>query len=376
MMYLARIREAATHCDFGNAYDEMISDKFVGGLSNSKTRNSLLNKDKLTTAQAFEQASAKEAAENSSTVLGQNSVNKVSHSGFSSSSKPQFRPGSGKGNKKQDKKKKSDITCEKCTLKGHNANNCHTKCLYCKKEGHIVAMCRKKNKNVRNVEVDEGHDLDSREEYHNGSASAMNHVDVELSESSLFVGDSELPASSIVLGCTIPDADSDPALLPELPAMVLRGVNSVADAKLPASLCPEVCESPTTTCGDPVDPDELGHGEFTVCVNQSVNHVHKSSGEFSVLNSHKLPVTKTGEFFVNNSQNCCANNTNNVVFDNTGLNKISSESDLSERTESRVGPELEIKSIVMGSEKPLFKCVYKWDFGTHGVRYRSCCILH
>ena len=28
-LYLARIREAANHCDFGNAYDEMISDEMI-----------------------------------------------------------------------------------------------------------------------------------------------------------------------------------------------------------------------------------------------------------------------------------------------------------------------------------------------------------
>ena len=65
-LYLARIREAATHCEFGDAYDEMISDKFVGGLLNAKTRNSLLNEDKLATAQVFDTATAKEAAESSS----------------------------------------------------------------------------------------------------------------------------------------------------------------------------------------------------------------------------------------------------------------------------------------------------------------------
>ena len=343
-LYLARIREAATHCDFGDAYDEMISDKFVGGLSNAKTRNSLLNEDKLTTAQAFEKATAKEAAETSSTVLGQNAVNKVSHTRFSSN-KPQSRPGSGKVTKKQYQKGKNTVICEKCTFKGHSAEQCRTKCLYCKKEGHIVANCRKKDKKVRNVDADEGCVSDSREEYYTGAA--MNHVDfVELSESSQFrdpegisksVLSSELPASSIVLDCTVPDSAA------KLPAS-LQGVPDSA-AKLPASL-QGACESSTTTqvvhpqrCGKLVGPDNRGCGELTNDSIPSVNHVHEQSSKLPTENSHKI-VTKIDDFLVNTSENSL-------------INPVSREADLSGETQNFDMSELEINSVVKGSEKPM-----------------------
>lgn len=315
-LYLARIREAATHCEFNTSYDEMICDKFVGGLLNSKTRNSLLNEDGLTTAQAFDKATAKEAAETSSSLLGQNAVNQVSKQKFSSG-KPQSKPDSGNWNKKQFPQKtyqktyqKSEETCDRCTLKGHSSNKCRTKCRYCHNVGHIVANCMKKKRNVRNVDIDQGNDSDSGLDYQYGSA--MNFVELEhhivpppLSDCSTefpatspvleycttSTDCSELPASSNVEDCTVPDVMSE----------------------LPASSTGEDCLAPV--------PDSSC--ELTVCkitnsdtVTLSVNHIDRLS-----MDNHIV------------SNSCCVS-----------LNEY-------------YLPDSEINSIINGSEKPLLNVI-------------------
>ncbi len=323
-LYLARIREAATHCEFGDAYDEMISDKFVGGLLNAKTRNSLLNEDKLTTAQAFDKATAKEAAESSSSYLGQNSVNSISRSGYSSN-KPQSGASSGKWTKKQYQKSiKPDITCDRCTLKGHSASKCYTKCRYCHKLGHIVANCLKKKTNVRNVNVDEEGVCDSSMDYHSGSG--MNYVEVECSQS---VCSDELPASSLVCSMKLPA--SSPVMGYSVP---------VSSAELPTCTQADVGEFLNTTTvftspvrGEPASP-AAPSCEFAV-----------GSNQLSVNRASTLSVDKASELLVNDS--------NLSVCDNSELsvnNCCQSSASVSNLINL---PDLEINSIVSGSEKPL-----------------------
>lgn len=168
-MFLARVREAALYCEFGDFYDNMIADRFIGGLMNHKTRNALLNTEAaLTSVQAFEKATAKEAAETSATMLGSNSVNYVGNK-HQSDSRVKWTGGGKRPKKTQSTSTSSSVAvCSKCTLKGHTAQNCYTKCRYCKKQGHIVANCMKKNGtgNRRTHTVDVN---DSSVEYQTGS---------------------------------------------------------------------------------------------------------------------------------------------------------------------------------------------------------------
>ena len=66
--FMSRVKEAGSTCGFGPMYDQMIRNKFICGLRDSKIRSSLLSHgdDEMTSTQAFENASDKERANQSS----------------------------------------------------------------------------------------------------------------------------------------------------------------------------------------------------------------------------------------------------------------------------------------------------------------------
>ena len=108
-MYLPRLREAARYCEFGGFYDTMISDRFVGGLANAKTRNNLLNSETaLITAQVYDKAVARENSQASSLMMGQSAVNQLNQQ-HKRGKRKNFKPPAA-GDKKSDESK-----CFKCT---------------------------------------------------------------------------------------------------------------------------------------------------------------------------------------------------------------------------------------------------------------------
>ena len=48
------------------------------------------------------------------------------------------------------------VTCSRCTLRGYNSSQCHTKCRRCHREGHIAKDCNKGKKlhTLRNEETE------------------------------------------------------------------------------------------------------------------------------------------------------------------------------------------------------------------------------
>ena len=55
-----------------------------------------------------------------------------------------WKPKSGSKREKKETTNSGDVSCSKCTLKGHSADNCTTKCFNCNKKGHIKTNCWKK----------------------------------------------------------------------------------------------------------------------------------------------------------------------------------------------------------------------------------------
>ena len=126
-VFMARIKDQATHCKFGAKYDNMVRNRFITGLRDSKTRSTLIDqsmtiKDGTITAEdILMKAIAKETVNSSSMLMSGSSsagVNKVASSKYNKNSRGmQKNPSSSNVNKRKDG---SVIVCEQCTLKGHS----------------------------------------------------------------------------------------------------------------------------------------------------------------------------------------------------------------------------------------------------------------
>ena len=60
---MAELRKLTEFCDFGESLNDMLRDKFVSGLRNTKTQHQLLSEKGLTFAKAQEFAQAMELAD-------------------------------------------------------------------------------------------------------------------------------------------------------------------------------------------------------------------------------------------------------------------------------------------------------------------------
>ena len=163
-VFMARIKDQATHCKFGAEYDNMVRNRFITGLRDSKIRSTLIDQSMtikdgaITAEEILMKAIAKETANSSSVLMSGSSsavVNKVASSKNSKNSRGmQKNPLSSNVNKRQDS---SVIVCEKCTLRGHSKTECRTRCKYCKQQGHIVKFCKKAKKKSTHKHQDSRH---------------------------------------------------------------------------------------------------------------------------------------------------------------------------------------------------------------------------
>ena len=86
-MFMARIKEAATKCEFNNQYDNMVRNRFITGLRDGKIRTSLISDaacadKKLSADDMLEKALAKENANLSNTAMSGSGVNQVSRNKY------------------------------------------------------------------------------------------------------------------------------------------------------------------------------------------------------------------------------------------------------------------------------------------------------
>ena len=159
---MARLKEKATNCNFGDLYDRMVKDRFIYGLKNEKMRSQLLNKQDLDTAAKVLVEVIRREAMNAANLPMSSSVNSVhmrtpGRSNFQPKhnkqnfNKNSTKPGTGSGGNQtsyhyQSSNRNGGLTCSKCTLRGHSAKDCKTRCRYCKGVGHIKVNCYKRNK--------------------------------------------------------------------------------------------------------------------------------------------------------------------------------------------------------------------------------------
>ena len=166
-MFMARLKDKANNCNFTTFYDRMVKDRFIYGLRNEKTRSNLLTKEGLdTSAQVLAQAISREnilAASQTMTVHSVKTPGKPNFHKFNNQNKANSNNANsqGKDNFNKNKQypnnsnKREGVSCFKCTLRGHVAKDCRTKCRNCRGVGHIKVNCPRRNKthNVEEVPV-------------------------------------------------------------------------------------------------------------------------------------------------------------------------------------------------------------------------------
>ena len=150
-MYMARLKERATYCDFGGLYDRMVKDRFIFGLRNEKIRASLLNKSDLdTSAKVLTEVIKRESMQDANQTMSVHSVKNYKKPSFQFQSKKSKQSSTHKsGSFGQSSHSKSGLTCSRCTLRGHTAKECRTECNHCRKVGHIKANCYALNKSFQ-----------------------------------------------------------------------------------------------------------------------------------------------------------------------------------------------------------------------------------
>ena len=168
--FISRLRSLANECEFGTNYNEALLDQILCGLKDEKLVSELLVKTDLDLETAIREALNREQAQKeaqgmhgsmSATV---NSVEYSKHPTFKRTvSNPYLKKGeSSQTDKKQyqpeyrDSNNKSKTKCNKCGLRGHEADKCEVRCYKCSGLGHIRSKCRKNwgKREVNNVDSD------------------------------------------------------------------------------------------------------------------------------------------------------------------------------------------------------------------------------
>ncbi len=141
--YVAQLRKIAKHCQFGDTLKDMLRDRIVCGCRDKKLQYKLLADPTLTFDKALAVAKASELADRGTRNLsGQNaSVNRLfdTRRRDRTPQPPRENLPSNSG---------STHPCFRCGA-AHPATSCKFRtstCHYCKKQGHIAKVCRKKTR--------------------------------------------------------------------------------------------------------------------------------------------------------------------------------------------------------------------------------------
>ena len=137
--YITELHKLSEYCDFGDTLEDMLWDRLMWGIADSRTQHRLLSEDDLTFKKAQELAQAMELATKDI---------KESQGGATLQSKPVLKLQGHGGATATSKGLKSSWSCHRCGGK-HLASSCRfrsEKCRACGKMGHIAKMCRTKKK--------------------------------------------------------------------------------------------------------------------------------------------------------------------------------------------------------------------------------------
>ena len=135
--FVAELRSLAEFCNFGAVLDDMLRDRLICGINNSKIQQKLLAEKKLTLTSAIETAQGMETAARNAKEMAQQDNGESVHRVTSST----------RGKDTGSTKSKFKGTCFCCGRVGHKRENCHFKdaiCRGCGKTGHTQKVCRSK----------------------------------------------------------------------------------------------------------------------------------------------------------------------------------------------------------------------------------------
>ena len=141
--FVAALRKITEHCEFGTFLDDLLRDCLVCGVLDKKVQHGFRQESKLTYKQAFDMATAAEAARKDAKRLQEHREETRSPE---TEEKPTPVNRVTKNASRTDGRGKTE--CHRCGGK-HPAAHCKFKdyeCHFCKKKGHLAAVCRKKKK--------------------------------------------------------------------------------------------------------------------------------------------------------------------------------------------------------------------------------------
>lgn len=130
--YVARLRELAQFCEYGETLEDMLRDRLVCGIQDERWQRQLLAVPELKFKDAFEKVQSYEAAEANAKTLSTKKSEQLTWT-------PAEQPSSTKGRA---------APCYRCGGR-HAAQGCRfrdTICNFCKKRGHLARACRGRRK--------------------------------------------------------------------------------------------------------------------------------------------------------------------------------------------------------------------------------------
>ena len=150
--FVAALRKIAEHCGFGDVLSDMLHDRIVCGIRNKRVQQRLLQEAELTYAKARDIAQAAETAKKDAERLQEQKADKPlpvegeEKAPVNRVHEPKVprAPKQPKGRGQPWQGKSGE--CSRCGGK-HQASRCKFKeyeCHFCKKKGHLAAVCRKK----------------------------------------------------------------------------------------------------------------------------------------------------------------------------------------------------------------------------------------
>ncbi len=146
----AALRKLAIHCNFADALEDTLRDRFVCGLRSDAMQRRLLSEKELSYRKAMEAAQAMEAAERETKALKPSAP--AIHK-FAS----------------QNPRSKEQRNCYRCGRSNHGPTDCRFKeadCRNCGKKGHIATVCRSKPRQTTSTQPKGQHPGRSRNPKH------------------------------------------------------------------------------------------------------------------------------------------------------------------------------------------------------------------
>ena len=132
---MAELHHLSEHCAFDISLDDMLRDRVVCGVCDTRVQRRLLVELNLTFKKAFEICQSAEVAEKNARELQMSQKYKVHLLlGYHQSS--------------HSKEPATPLPCYRCGGKQHSAQDCRFKtaeCHHCRKKGHIAKVCRSKH---------------------------------------------------------------------------------------------------------------------------------------------------------------------------------------------------------------------------------------